>query len=109
MPKIVQPGLIPTAIALKADEPNKEYVLSVDGKKVGIGLNSENGDINLWGHEVPNFSEQKERLETDCEHGEKGIDILSSYILKPDMGLKEVTEGPLLTSNLKDLAKKVTL
>ena len=43
----VPPDVIKSAISMKTSIPNKEYVLSVDGKKVGIGLNEDLGDIDL--------------------------------------------------------------
>ena len=58
--KVVQPGII--ADALEMLNPNAEYILSVDGKKIAPGINgNRNGDINLWGFEGPPSLEENLR------------------------------------------------
>ena len=56
IPNLVFPGILDSAI--KMLDKSKQYVLSVDGKKIAAGLGkSLFGDINLWGHEKPNLEE----------------------------------------------------
>ena len=52
LPKVLKCGIIEEAIPLL--DPNKEYVLSLDGKQTSPGLlNESEGDVNLWGYEGP--------------------------------------------------------
>ena len=52
--------------ALKMLDPEKEYVISIDGKKIACGLGKDdNGDIDLWGLEEPSLQLCKERKEVD--------------------------------------------
>ena len=43
---------------------NKQYVISIDGKKIATGLIKDDvEDINLWGLEQPSIEERKKRKE----------------------------------------------
>ena len=56
IPNLVFPGILDGAINML--DKSKQYVLSIDGKKIAAGLGKPLfGDINLWGHEKPNLEE----------------------------------------------------
>ena len=47
---------------------NKQYVISIDGKKIATGLAKDDiGNMNLWGFEEPSIELRKERKENDLE------------------------------------------
>ena len=53
IPNLIFQGILERAI--KMLDESKQYVLSVDGKKIAASLGKPFfGDINLWGHEKPN-------------------------------------------------------
>ena len=57
MPNLVFPGILDSAIQML--DKSKQYVLSVDGKKIAAGLGKPLfGDSNLWGHEKPNLEDE---------------------------------------------------
>lgn len=51
IPSEILPGIIHEALKLPRLNPGSPYVLSVDAKKIAMGLQSGKGDIDLWGHE----------------------------------------------------------
>ena len=52
IPKEIKCGIIEDSLSLL--DPNKEYIISFDGKQTGLGLRKEcEGDVNLWGFEGP--------------------------------------------------------
>jgi hypothetical protein len=50
-PPRLQPGLIRPTLESKASDREKDFILSVDGKKLAPGINESEGDIDLFGHE----------------------------------------------------------
>lgn len=65
IPRKVEPGIIPQTVNLVAKTHDKEFILAVDGKKISQGINSNGGDIDLWGHEFPKLKDEKARLATE--------------------------------------------
>ena len=56
IPNLVFAGILESAIKMLVK--SKQYVLSVDGKKIAADLGKPLfGDINLWGHEKPNLED----------------------------------------------------
>ena len=66
IPNLIFPGILEGA--MKMLDKSKQYVLSVDGKKIAAGLGKPLcGDINLWGHEKPNLEEALRQRNEDIE------------------------------------------
>ena len=54
IPNIIGTGVIEDGINML--DPNKEYIISLDGKQTGKGLKDiGQGDVDLWGFEAPNI------------------------------------------------------
>ncbi|CAC5388829.1 unnamed protein product [Mytilus coruscus] len=69
IPREMYPGVI--AQALKFMPRDKNYVLSVDGKKLVPGLTNTHGDQDLFGHEKGNsLQDLKDRLESEIQEVE---------------------------------------
>ena len=47
--------------SLKFLDKSKEYVLSIDSKKIATGFTKTGGDIDLWGYETPSLKEEEKR------------------------------------------------
>ena len=63
---MVFPGILEEAI--KMLDKTKQYVLSIDGKKITPGFGKPLfGDINLWGHEKPNLEHALKKRNEDLE------------------------------------------
>ena len=64
IPKLLKPGVIPQAFkSIKNSRVNKINMMCMDGKKVTVGLDSNFGDVDMFGHEQsPTILEQAERL-----------------------------------------------
>ena len=73
LPKEIKPGIIKEAVNI-AKKSAKSYVLSMDAKKVAMGLQGENGDIDLWGHESDGGL--KQRLKQLNDQLQTGQDII---------------------------------
>ena len=53
---------------IKMLDKSKQYVLSIDGKKIAPGLGKPLfGDINLMGHEKPNLEDALKQRNDDIE------------------------------------------
>ena len=66
IPNLVFPEILDGAI--KMLDKSKQYVLSIDGKKIAPGLGKPLfGDINLWGHENPNLEDALKKRNEDLE------------------------------------------
>ena len=66
LPSIILCGIIEELFQLL--DKNKQYVISIDGKKIATGLGKDDiGDINLWGFEEPSIESRKVRKEKDLE------------------------------------------
>ena len=50
-PQTLKPGVIRQALQPHIDDDNRDYIISVDGKKLVPGVNDGAGDIDLFGHE----------------------------------------------------------
>ena len=101
IPKEIPQGIIRQAIEMKPK--NKSYILSVDGKKLAPGLNEDNGDQDLFGHEEFQTLEQtKVRIEKEVE----AIEMLQKQWagLNPGEKCDRLTEIVFIVSNrIKDL------
>ena len=64
IPKALPPGIIQDSLDLRENN-EVSMVLSVDGKKVALGLNNEWGDQDLMGYEVPNLQDTRTRFEKE--------------------------------------------
>ncbi len=64
LPNVLSPGVIQSALDIKSSSPHS-MVLSVDAKKVALGLSSEWGDIDLMGYEQPGLAAMKEGMQAD--------------------------------------------
>ena len=65
IPRTIEPGIINESLILI--DKSKEFVLSLDGKQTGKGLNNQGqGDVDLWGFEGPP-SLQQTKDENQCE------------------------------------------
>ena len=81
--KIIHPGILHEVLeSIQENNINgkKEFILSFDGKSVGMGLKEDNfGDVNLWNFEMdPNLKEAKMRLESE----EEQIDYIKNNLGK---------------------------
>ena len=66
LPPIILCGIIEESFQLL--DKNKQYVISIDGKKIATGLGKDDiGDINLWGFEELSIELRKETKEKDLE------------------------------------------
>ena len=66
IPNLIFPGILEGA--MKMLDKSKQYVLSVDGKKIAASLGKPLfGNINLWGHEKPNLEEALRQRNEDIE------------------------------------------
>ena len=66
IPNLVFPGILESTI--KMLDKSKQYVLSVDGKKIAAGLGKPLFcDINLWGHDKPNLENVLHKRNEDLE------------------------------------------
>lgn len=83
LPKEIPPGIIKSAITILPKE--KEYVLSVDGKKVAGGLKEDWGDQDLFGHEEDGetLSDRKEWYRQHREEINRALDMTMSI---PSLG-----------------------
>ena len=62
MPSVIMCGIIEESFKLL--DRNKQYVISIDGKKIATGLVKDDiRDINLWGLKQPSTEERKKRKE----------------------------------------------
>ena len=62
-------------------DKRKQYVLSVDGKKIAAGLGKPLfGDINLWVHEKPNLKEALCKRNEDTETLKKKLITLMGTV-----------------------------
>ena len=77
IPKELPPGIISQALNLTT--PNKDYVLAIDGKKVAQGVKESGGDIDLWGHEKPEKTANKQRLHDNLHLCEEIRNAVSEY------------------------------
>lgn len=64
IPKVTPPGVIHGALQMKSSS-DESMVLSIDGKKLAMGLTQDWGDQDLMGFEVPNLKESKNQLEKE--------------------------------------------
>ena len=78
LPKEIRPGLIKEAIDL-ASRNGRPVVLSMDAKKVAMGLKGDKGDIDLWGYE-PNgsFETKVAQLQEDLKTVEQAVETLNA-------------------------------
>ena len=75
IPNIVPTGLITEGIEML--DPNKEYIISLDGKQTGQGLRGmPKGDVDLWGFEGP------PTLKDTIKQNEKEINYFNMLALK---------------------------
>ena len=106
-PTNISPGIIHSAIDLKSKEKEKDFVLSVDAKKVARGLSDDAGDVDLFGHEPgPARGQQMARLSREKHLGEQIADLLGE--LPPDKVLYEMPAEEKLDLHDK-LKKAVTI
>ena len=67
IPKEIKCGIIDNSLCLL--DPNKEYIISFDGKQAGLGLRKEcEGDVNLWGFEGPTNIRRNELVEKELNN-----------------------------------------
>ena len=78
LPKEIKPGLIKEAIDL-ASRNGRPVVLSMNAKKVAMGLKGDKGDIDLWGYE-PNgsFETKVAQLQEDFKTVEQAVETLNA-------------------------------
>ena len=75
IPNVVECGLIDEGIQML--DPNKEYIISLDGKQTGKGLREmPKGDVNLWGFEGP------PTLKETIEQSKKEINFFNMLALR---------------------------
>ena len=72
--------------AFKLLDPLKEYVISIDGKKITSGLGkNDTGHINLWGYEMPPLKERKEKQLKNLQKVEKIEINIDSSMDNPEL------------------------
>ena len=91
IPKDIPCGVIDEALNLLV--PEKEYILSLDGKQVGQGLKENGiGDVDLWGFEgTPSLKDTLRYLRNECNNillmsdkiqAQERDDVLDNDIIK---------------------------
>ena len=77
LPNVILCGIIEESFKLL--DKNKQYVISIDGKKIATGLSKDDiGDINLWGFEEPSTESHKECKELDVAILEEFEDMIDN-------------------------------
>ena len=77
LPNVILCGIIEESFKLL--DKNKQYVISIDGKKIATGLLKDDiGDINLWGFEEPSIESHKACKELDMAILEEFKDMIDN-------------------------------
>ena len=93
IPSVLSPGIIDGTMALK--NSTQSQILSVDAKKLAIGLNELHGDEDLWGYEKPRLEDQVNRIRSE---------LARVRDLQTDCSISKLTESiQLITERIKEL------
>ena len=101
LPSVIPCGIIEESFKLL--DKNKQYVISIDGKKIATGLLKDDiGDINLWGFEEPTIESCKERKELNMAILEDFEDMIDNGT--PEEKMVKLPEIPsMMTGYLADI------
>lgn len=107
LPRLLEPGLLPTMLDSFAKDNESWYVLSFDGKLLRCGLTPTSGDVDTFGIENgPLLAEQKARLHNETTLADIALATLDTQ--QDDLLLSNLEKKNVTIEHSRGLVKTLT-